>query len=148
MNRPLNSLREIFLCWHPQTKADLDRRLSVLDNIRERESSVAWRLMYSMLPRSHSTAHPTASPRYREWAPDASPEITIEELQVAASAIASRLLEEVGTDGERWQNLIEVLSDLPSEQQNAIIETLVSVDLESFELEDSGVNTVWWTLSR
>ena len=41
-NRPKNSLRQIFLLWHPQTFTPLDRRLHVLDRLRKIEPDSAW----------------------------------------------------------------------------------------------------------
>ena len=47
MNRPQNSLREIFLCWHPQTTATLEQRLNTLDTLLHREPDVGWKLLQS-----------------------------------------------------------------------------------------------------
>lgn len=136
MNRPQRSLQEIFLCWHPQTKASLEKRLRILDAIKRREPKVYWRLLRGILPELHGTALSTASPRWRDWAPDEPPKITYSEIWAAVSEVVERLLEDVGTDGERWRDLIEKIGDLPKEQQDAIVEKLLRVDIRSFAPED------------
>lgn len=143
-NRPNRSLREIFLCWHPQTTASLDKRLQVIDAIRTREPEVAWHLLNVLLPESHSVGHPTSTPRWREWVSDAELGVTNAEVWRAAVEIAARLLEDVGTDGKRWSSLIERISDLPTNKQNAITGKLLSVKVEEFSVESR--LEIWNTL--
>lgn len=136
LNRPYRSLRDIFLCWFPQTTSNLDQRLRVLDTIRAREPQVAWGLLCTLLPESHSTAHPTPKPRWREWAPDMNPQITEDEFWEAARAVVTRLLEDVGTDGRRWLYLIGAMDDLPREQHDAVVERLMGAELSGFTTAD------------
>ncbi len=135
LNRPNRSLREIFLCWHPQTTASLDKRLQVIDAIREREPEVAWHLLNVLLPEFHSVGHPTSTPRWREWVSDSESRITNQEMWRSAVEIAVRLLEDVGTNGKRWSSLIERIPDLPADEQNAIIEKLSNLKVEEFTAE-------------
>jgi hypothetical protein len=144
-NRPAKSLHEIFLCWHPQTTADLDKRLRVLDAIREREPEVASSLLNSILPEIHGgAAFPTARPRWREWAPDAPPQMTYAEIFQAEREIVSRLLADVGTDGRRWKDLVHKVDDVSKEQHDAIVERLLAIDVNSFTPEDR--MAVWGAL--
>jgi hypothetical protein len=131
MNRPDNSLREIFLSWHPQTVASLAQRIGVLDLIRRREPYVAWNLMRRLLPEPHSISSPTAAPKWRDWIPEEPPKTTYAELFEAARAIVERLLADVGTDAQRWKDLIERIGDVPQEQRDAIIERLERIDVNT-----------------
>lgn len=136
-NRPSSSLHEIFLCWHPQTTAGLDKRLSVLDLIREHESQVAWKLLNTLLPEAHGgVALPTAKPKWREWAPDTPPQVTYAELFQAEREIVSRLLADAWNDGRRWKDLIFKVDDVSKEQHDAIVEKLLTSDVGSFTDED------------
>jgi hypothetical protein len=147
LNRPSNSLHEIFLFWHPQTSAGLEKRLSVLDLIREREPQVAWPLFNSLLPEAHGgVAHPTAKPHWREWAPDTQPQVTYAELFHAEREIVFRLLADVGTEGRRWRDLVFKVDDVSKEQHDAIVERLLTIDVESFTAEDR--MTIWNTLQE
>jgi hypothetical protein len=149
-NRPDRSLREVFLCWHPQTMATLDQRLHVIDSIRAREPKIAWRFLYSLLPESHSVGHPTPSPRWREWVPESKPSPTYSEIWRAASEIVTRLLADVGSDGNKWSELIARFSDLPGDEQNAIVERLLKLDVAQFSPDDRlrVWNTLRETISR
>ncbi|MDP9475987.1 MAG: hypothetical protein M3R38_09925 [Actinomycetota bacterium] len=134
LNRPQNSLREIFLCWNPQTATSLDRRLAVLDGIRGREPQVAWRLMCATLPELHSISHPTHKPRYREWSEDLNPSpLTWGDVSTAVEKTVDRLLEDVGVDGQRWQDLIDKVDDVPKLQRDAIVDALLDVEVDHFD---------------
>jgi hypothetical protein len=134
MNRPYNSLREIFLSWYPQTSADLYQRLAVLDLLRQREPAVAWKLLCRLLPQSHDTASPTSTPKWREWALEVKT-ITYVELYDAARAIVERLLVDVGTDGQLWKDVIELVDDVPQEQRDAIICRLETIEFRTMTRE-------------
>jgi hypothetical protein len=144
LNRPNNSLRDIFLCWYPRTTATLDQRLQVIDGIRKREPEVAWQLLNALLPEFHGVAHPTHTPRWREWGSDSEPHVTNAELWRAANEISARLLADVGMDRKKWSILIERIPNLPVEQQNAVIENLSNLNVEEFGLEDR--LEIWKTL--
>jgi hypothetical protein len=141
-NRPGSSLHEIFLCWHPQTSAGLDKRLSVLDSIREHEPQIAWSLFNTLLPEAHGgVALPTSKPQLREWAPDTPPQVTYAELFQAERELVSRLLVDAGTKGRRWKDLIFKVDDVSKEQHDAIVEKLLTLDVGSFTDEDR--MTIW-----
>jgi len=130
-NRPINSLREIFLIWHPCTAVNLEDRMRILDAIRHKEPQVAWDLFVKLLPSTHDVAHSTAKPEYRNWVPDDEFSITDGELSKASSEIVRRLLEDVGTDGMRWGTLIELLDQLTKTEFDAIIDHLHAMDLKA-----------------
>lgn len=135
-NRPIRSLRGIFLSWHPRTTANLERRLRVLDTIRNREPQVAWDLLVKLLPRSHDVAHPTARPKWRDWVPEQRAPITYGELYKATTEIVGRLLEDVGNDGARWHTLIEEIDQLPGTEFDAVIDHLLLLNPEDLAQPD------------
>lgn len=129
-NRPANSLREIFLLWHPQTAAPLNQRLCVLRKLCESEPEVAWPLLQSLLPQGSSVASGTNKPRWREWAADSSAGITSGELIAATREVVASMLTMVGDNRLRWQILIESLPAVPVDQQDAIIDGLANMQVE------------------
>ncbi len=136
MSRPQRSLKEIFQLWHPQTKAGPEQRMRVLDAVRRHHSGVAWRLLCSMLPdAAGGFSTPTHSPRWRDWAPEEPPRVTYGEIWAGTREVVGRLLEDVGTDGERWRTLIEKLDDIPKEQHDAVVGKLREADVRSFTPE-------------
>ena len=67
-NRPAASLRGIFLPWLPQTTARVEKRMAIIDRLRERTPDVSWKLMKELLPEFRGISFPSAKPRWREWA--------------------------------------------------------------------------------
>jgi hypothetical protein len=135
-NRPSNSLKEMFLIWSPQTYATLEQRLRIIDMLRKHESVVAWKLMVDILPEPHSISSPSPTPRWRDWIPDTHQSMTWGELFKGAHETVTRLLEDVGVDGERWKTLIEHLASLPKEDANFIIERIERIDRDSLKHGD------------
>lgn len=65
MNRPANSLREIFLPWHPSTTATVSERVSAIQALHASMPEVAWKLSLRLMPQDHDCASPTDKPRWR-----------------------------------------------------------------------------------
>lgn len=143
-NRPINSLREIFLFWHPQTAASVEQRLRVLDVVRQRVPEIGWRLLTELLPERHSSAARTAAPRWREWVPEVQPQVTFAELWRATDEVTRRLLEEAGMRGSRWASLIESLEILTRDSFEAVLEGLRRLKLAALQRSDQ--LTIWSAL--
>lgn len=144
-NRPINSLREIFLCWSPGTAANLDKRLRVIDMMRKREPNVAWDLLCSLLPRIMDSSNPTAKPSWRDWKPEETSSVTYAEVFRATQEIVERQLEDVGTSGSRWRALIEDLHEVRSEFDK-IVGQLKSLDPQA--LTETDKVAIWDSLRK
>lgn len=143
-NRPDRSLRGIFLSWYPQTNASLEKRLQVIDLVRQHEPDSAWKLMHDLLPEMHSTGHPTAKPQWREWNVVSEPSITYAEIWQLTKEVVSRMLEDVGFDGKKWSDLLNTLGQVPKEQHEAILNKLNTLDNNLFSSQDRLF--IWKTL--
>src|SRR5205823_6355450 len=62
------ALVDFFRAWYPQTSLGPERRLAVIDRLRERHPAVAWNLLLGLLPALHSAAMPISEPEFRDWA--------------------------------------------------------------------------------
>jgi hypothetical protein len=126
-NRPSESLRQVFLPWHPQTHARLDARLRVIDTLRQRTQAAAWRLMLGLLPQHHdmSMDHPPAE--WRPWGHE-QPAVTHAEYGRGVHELVLRMLQDVGTDGQRWSDLIDSLSRLSQDDEAAVLDALAKLD--------------------
>jgi len=145
-NRPINSLRNIFLAWHPCTTADLVQRLTVLDLLRKREPEIAWKVLLSILPRSNVIVSSTAEPKWRDWVSDFESEITPDVIDKSTAEIVRRLLEDVGNDGSRWADLIGTLGDLPESEFRAVVDALL--DLNLADLSQNNRYFIWDALRK
>jgi hypothetical protein len=125
-NRPGNSLRAIFLPWHPGTSAPLAQRLKVLDTVRRAYPVAAWRLLLSLLPRLQDWAEPTHEPTRRDW-PLAARPATYAEVFEHAERLAQWLVEDAGQDATRWFELVDALPTLPPSARETMLRSLRDV---------------------
>jgi hypothetical protein len=79
-NRPINSLREIFLAWHPQTFAFPLARIDVLRELTATDSQSSWQLLLELMPGKHLSAHQTSRPKWRSFGGPFERNVTVEEL--------------------------------------------------------------------
>lgn len=136
-NRPQKSLSEILCPWHPETAAGAESRLRVLDALRRRHPSQAWRLMVAMLPERRGVHHSTHEPTYRDWSSE-QPRITNREWWDFTAEVVSRVLEDVGTTVERWAEVLDRLTALGPSDRERVIEQLHALRAEgSLESGDS-----------
>ena len=136
VNRPSNSLRNIFLLWRPQTYATLTERLNALDRVlRKREPQVAWSLMCLLVRTQQDMMFPSLRPRWRDFSEGRSEEeVSIPVWAQSADEIAKRLLEDVNADERRWISLFGHFADLFRERRRKSIE-LLAVSLDQFDGE-------------
>jgi hypothetical protein len=132
-NRPGNTLRDVMLLWKPQTSASLDERLRVLDALRD--AGLGWDILMRLLPRSHDTVSPSHAPRWRPWKPETQEQVAIAEWMRGIREVTERVLEDVGTDPDRWSRVIKRLSDLPADIRSRVIDRLEGQDHAVFASE-------------
>lgn len=65
-NRPLASLRSLFLTWKPATNASHEMRLAVLENLISTKPDVAWPLITDLLPKHGQMQSNLEPPRFRD----------------------------------------------------------------------------------
>jgi hypothetical protein len=126
-NRPLNSFLQIYKLWHPQTSATLDERMIILNRLRKIEPDVSWKLMLELYPKSHDAAHDSPVPRWRGFSTSLSEPVTHALIIRGAEKLGRWLLEDVGENAERWDNLIEKFSDFAPEMRRGAIDRLCKI---------------------
>lgn len=141
-NRPRESLMQIYLFWHAQTSASFEQRIQVLDRLRRSEPDVAWHLFTELLPGKDATGSHNPTPRWRDWAPRIRPtSYSRLEYYNGVCEVVRFLLEEVGTNGTRWRELISNLEDLPADQFERVVQALKALDISS--LGERACADVW-----
>ena len=113
-NRPINSLRNIFVGWHPQTNASVLDRLAVIDRLRSQEEEVAWHLMVRLMPSDRDVAWPSHVPTFhwRDWQINPDQRVTNAEYFDFVTGLTERLLADAGNNPDRWSELIDKLPEL------------------------------------
>ena len=141
-NRPIESLKSIFLAWAPNTSANVNIRLGVLKHLLQEVPGIAWSLLAKLLPEYMGTTFPTEKPKHRE--PETKPiEIMTYGLIWETQAVIIDLtLERVGDDPGRWKTLIGSMSRFqpaPQSKTIALLETHLAALSENarFEIWDA-----------
>lgn len=121
-NRPINSLRGIFLFWHPYTSASLTQRRQALGLLVAREPEVAWDLVTELLPKNFDHGMPTAEPQYRPVI--ARPPMTYGERDQGAINIIENALTLAGANATRLSVLVGECGAWPPVPRERLVEQL------------------------
>jgi len=120
-NRPLSSLRDIFLAWRPNTYASPEERIAVLQAICRKRPGVGLQLLMSLLPRGHDFSSGTAKPRLRDFGEAKSKATTWADKETAERQYADLAVELAETDINRLSALVESLAQVkPQTRERAI----------------------------
>jgi hypothetical protein len=115
-NRPSNSLTTILLPWFPQTCATTDQRHAAVRVVARRQPEVAWKLVLSLLPETHSHSSGTHKPIWRSFIPEDWKEgASRAQYWEDVHAYAQLALELAGSDVEKLAALVERYFRLPNE---------------------------------
>jgi hypothetical protein len=141
-NRPAATLVDFFRPWFPQTSVNPERRLDVLDRLRERRPGIAWPLMLHLLPALHSHAMYISAPEFRDWRKRDEPS----NADVAGfyEAVTARAIEDADADSERLAILVDHVPTLLPEGRAALLSRLEAVRTELGAEEQ----TVVWKAMR
>jgi transcriptional regulator with XRE-family HTH domain len=142
-NRPLSSLRNIFVWWLPQTCADFAERMQVIDLIRRDDPGVAWKLMLALLPGNYETLIPSSKPRWREIPPELPEQTSTRTLLREAETLADKLLADIGSDAERWVALVERFPQLPKQH---LERAAAELRARAPSFDHKGRNALWAAL--
>ena len=138
INRPMRSLRSIFLPWLPCTDANLEKRLAVLKAIIRTSEVVGWELCTQLLPEHHGVAESTARPRMRE-AGSYDQQPPRHETAKMWAAVAAHVLSMVGSDLGRWITLLDRIEVLSSEDQTRAAKQLEAIFFTAKEDDKRGL---------
>lgn len=109
-NNAEGSLRNIYLSWHPNTTATIDKRIEVIDALIEQDRDAAFELLLKLMPVNHDIAHPTYKFKWRKFG-----EYTIDKTNDAyksESKYYHKILELSGLDGRLLARLIPFYDNL------------------------------------
>jgi len=122
-NRPINSLRYIFLPWLPQTNASLNKRFDTLQLLINHHREVAWKLLLSLLPEHHAVGHYTHkhSTRWRKIDEKTRGNVTYEELFKNYEYILDQLLSLANTNEDKLAALVSSVDNLAPNDRKKLL---------------------------
>jgi addiction module HigA family antidote len=120
VNKPIESLNSIFRSWMPQTAANLDQRLAVMELLADRFPNIAWRICVEQFGQSHRVGHYSHKPRWRTDAHGFGEPITRQEIHGFELKMVEMALRWKAHNRSTIGDLIERLHDLDDMQQEAV----------------------------
>ena len=123
-NRPINSLRSIFLTWAPNTSADVKQRLGVLTHVVGAVPGIAWTLLSKLLPKHMDSSSPTQKPKFRESIKGGEEVLTYGVVWESQAVVIGLALEHAGINAERWETLIREMSQFQPEPLDRTLSAL------------------------
>lgn len=142
-NRPINSLRSIFLSWAPNTYATVDQRIACIDEILSAEPEVGWTLLASLLPKHYDTGHPTRKPTFRDVTPRNVETVTFGVVWKANTAIIQRAIRQAADVEDRLLTLVAGLHMYEAGDRQMVLDRLNEY-LDANRPEDG--QPVWYAL--
>lgn len=127
LNRPENTLRNLFLLWSPQSNTTLSERLAVLDRLRRTRPDEAWPLLLALSPKGHDVMSPTAHPQWRDFSVEEPEEVTHSLMARGAGEIWRRLIEDAQAELGRWETLVELAPAMPPYERERMTSALWDV---------------------
>ena len=130
VNRPINSLREIILPWHPQTTAPIEKREVAVKTLMNEVPDVAWSLLISLLPRQRQRSFRTRKPAWRNTIPDDWVDgVTQEERAKQVASYAEMVISMASNDIDKLAQLAGDLNHLPKPYLDKLLEHLSSDEI-------------------
>jgi hypothetical protein len=137
-NRPAQSLVNT-LTQHPASPIPLDRRPTIINQIRARHAAVGWQLLKDLTEPGHFLMSP-ARPKVRiDWAgAGQAPSGTAEAYR---DEMLSSLLADLAAKPQRWAEFLPRLTGLPPSCRHPLLTALESVDTDVLGAE--GTRELW-----
>lgn len=137
------ALKDIMCPWMPNTTAELDVRLSVLEILHDRRPSAAWRTAISMLPSPGSSKSDGHPPRFRNWKTGRKP-VTKGEHYEAVARVSALMIAWASSEPHRYADLVKVSGRLLPHSRNDLLGALQ----RTAENADEPARNAIWTALR
>ena len=122
-NRPAASLRSLFLPWIRFSEASDEHRLETLKMLLDAVPEEGWRLLVEAYPPNGGVTV-RRPPSWRPWAQDGSPRPTVGEYHTFVCQMTKMLFNGVGTEADRWADLVGIISRFSPEDRKQAIDLL------------------------
>ena len=127
LNRPANSLINIFIPWHVQTTASFEKRQAAIETVLREQPTVGWKLLLSLMPNNHGITLGCHQPIWRDYIPhDCKNDILQSEYWEQIAVFTKLAIELAKEDVEKLGELITHLPDLPKSAYESLLDYLTS----------------------
>lgn len=148
VNRPINTLRDIYLSWLPATNASLADRMNSLKALADCYPEDTWQLILLLLPKRHDSSTGNAKPKYRLMGSETKERLTYRVVWKAQEEIVDLAIELAGNDIQKWEEIIKALSQFQPDSENVALKKKVLSGLKELIKEDfeDTENCIWAAL--
>ncbi len=143
-NRPINSLREIFKSWFPQSLGKLTDRIEALKLMMKAYKEIGKTVVKSLLPSGHGTASPTHRMRWRLSDETIPHGVSYEELYNTYSLAIELLFDQFDDTEASFDLLVEKSFDLNPWDREKVLDFLE----QHLDKVDHATNKSWHTLRK
>ena len=110
-NRPMESLRGLYLSWIHYSDATDEARVNTLDGICKRYPEIGWKLVMGICPGGMDSTIGRQPPTFRPWGSNIEKSIVIQEAINYQNQIVLRALQNVKDLPDRWEDLLTQVSN-------------------------------------
>ena len=128
--RPINSLFDIFLPWHVQTVASVEKRKDAVQNVLQEHPNIGWQLILGLLPNQRAYTTGCRQPTWRDYIPiDWKTGVSDAEYREQIKNYTDLALEIAKASAERLEELIECMPGLPNPAFDNLLKYLSSKEV-------------------
>jgi len=139
VNRPLNSLKEIFLFWHPQGNYSIEDRINLINEIYYIDEYVAWILIKRVLPqRMGGNASGIVKPVWRDY--KKAETITYGDAYAFTNRLIANSLEKMHKV-ESINTIIDHADRVPNDLFIELIKSIDALDVNDYSLDERKI--IW-----
>ncbi|OAZ40257.1 hypothetical protein [Paenibacillus polymyxa] len=137
VDRPFNSLIDIFLGWVNNTLVTHEERLQVLSNVLiPQHPDIAWQLMIKLLFNNRTVSSGICKPECREWSSDIKREVSrSSHIEYVRGIVDLLLLEAHNNTEDRIIDLIENFDSFDPEQQSKVIDLMFTFRINDVQFD-------------
>lgn len=132
-NRPLESLRALFLGWIRYTDASDQDRLKVMDLIFDKVPEIGWKLLMEISPQGPESVSGRHPPTFREWGQKIGQGPTNADFHAYLTKVVERAIAKVGDDPKKWDTFVDHIPSLSDEHAN---QAFTNLETTIAKLED------------
>ncbi|WP_298409601.1 hypothetical protein [Janthinobacterium sp.] len=144
-NRPINSLREIFLPWSPNTNANRAQREGILQHVLKAVPEIAWALLEKLLPSGSDVSSNTLRPKFGEAQPGGTEPLTYSVVWASQLTVIKLAVTHAAEIEFRWAVLIRALGQM---QPDAFDIVLAALETTLEKESAAGSSAIWDKLRK
>jgi hypothetical protein len=142
VNRPINSLAEVFRPWHYQTLADFEGRMNSLAYMTHCEKEVGWSLLLKLLPEPHPVSYSNHKLRWRTFEQNTNLDYTWEEIGKTNSFIVQQMLRIFDFSESKLSELLRASTSLDDQDREDVMHFAVDISSRVEQVEFLAWNSV------